>query len=96
MQKRWWKSGELWRAGNRRAMSPVLATLTLILFAVVAGAVLMNWSGESGEVSFQPSQEIPVECLPYLQQASCNFLQLGSVIQEQKQLLQEQEATKEG
>lgn len=86
MQKRWWKKG----------MSPVLATLTLILFAVVAGAVLMNWSGEGGETSFQLSQEIPVECLPYLQQASCNFLQLGSVIQEQKQLLQEKGATEEG
>jgi len=85
MQKRWCK----------KAMSPVLATLALILFAVVAGAVLMNWSGEGGggETSFQPSQEIPVECLPYLQQASCNFLQLGSMIQEQKQL---QEASREG
>ena len=53
MQKRWCK----------KAMSPVLATLTLILFAVVAGAVLMNWSGEGGggETSFQPRQEIPEE-----------------------------------
>ncbi|MBN1792668.1 hypothetical protein JW826_03210 [Candidatus Woesearchaeota archaeon] len=37
--------------GSRRAMSPLIATVLLIAFAVAMGAMIMNWSASLGEAA---------------------------------------------
>jgi len=34
------------RRGNRRAMSPLIATVLLMAFAVALGGMIMNWQGD--------------------------------------------------
>ncbi|MBN2142466.1 hypothetical protein JW711_04000 [Candidatus Woesearchaeota archaeon] len=41
-------------SGSRRAMSPLIATVLLIAFAVAMGAMIMNWSVSLGEAAMGP------------------------------------------
>lgn len=67
---------------TKRGMSPVIATITLIVLALVFGAVVMTWSGEGTTGDLSSPGTVPVECLPYVQ-SSCDYLGVGNVMAEQ-------------
>ena len=52
---------------KKRGMTPVLATITLIVLAVMLGAVAMSWG--ASDVAISAQEEVPITCLPYLQNA---------------------------
>ena len=43
---------------NKKAISPLVATILLVAFAVSIGALIMNWTSSSGS----PNLNLPVSC----------------------------------
>ncbi len=54
---------------SKRGVSPLIATVILIAFAIGIGAVLMSWSS-TAVVAEHTDAALPAECTPYIM-ATC-------------------------